>query len=156
MKMTPSPPDRIPLPFIRGFALPALAIALLLFGCTSPAPQHSVGNAPRKMSRAEQWKAAGWLQVFSEQAWGRKAEGGPTSFVYSEYKVLTPGGKFVMQVENGGPMEGPSVVRMDPGSYVVVAQAYKRGTVRVPVSIETGTTSVLHLDQANHADIPRP
>lgn len=61
-----------------------------------------------------------------------------------------------MEVENGGPMEGPTLVRMDPGNYVGVAQAWKGGTVHIPVNIETGKTSVLHLNQANSEDIPQP
>ena len=145
-----------PLSFVRTLALPPLAIAFMLTGCASPTAQHPAGDAPRKLTRGERWKAAGWLQVYSAESWDRKTgAGGPVSYIHSEYKVITPEGHSVMDVENGGPMEGPSVVRMDPGSYVVVAQAYKCGTVRIPVSIETGKTSVLHLDQGNGADIPR-
>ena len=143
-----------PLSFIRALALPPLAIAFMLTGCASPTGQHPAGDTPRKMTRAERWNAAGWLQVYSAESWDRKT-GGPVSYTHSEYKVLTREGHFVMIVENGDPMAGPSVVRMDPGSYVVVAQAYRRGTVRIPVRIETAKTSVLHLDQANGADIPQ-
>lgn len=154
MRKTPNPKGCPSLPLIslrliHASALLPLAGALMLGGCISQMPDYPSGDPRHKMTHAERWKSAGSLQVYSEQVWGRKIGGGPTSFVYSEYKVLTPEGRFVMQVENGGPMDEPSVVRIDPGSYVVLAQAYERGTVRLPVTVRTGKTTVLHLEKAS-------
>ncbi len=144
--------DQLLRPIIRAIVA-TFAAACFLNACSTLDASGS-GHAKPRMTQAERWKAAGFLQVFSEQVWERKAEGGPSSFLHSEYKVLSPEGHFVMQVQNGGPLEGPSVVRMEPGKYVVVAQAYKRGTVRLPVTIETGRTIVLHLDQEGHGGLP--
>lgn len=113
--------------------LTAVACAAFLAGCAS--------------LQSEQWKASGWLQVYSAQGWGRTPEGGPVTFLYSEYKVFTPEGRFLMRVENASSMDDPSLVRLTPGKYVVEAQAHQRGTVRVPVTITTGKTTVLHLEK---------
>ena len=140
------PATRVPLRFTNAFALSFLATALLLAGCASTGPQQSAPGAAKKLTRAERWKAAGWLKVSTAQGW-ESINDEPRSYVQSDYKVLTPEGRLIMNVQNAGPMGEPVAVRMDPGSYVVVAQARKQGTVRLPVAIETGKTTVLHLDK---------
>jgi hypothetical protein len=78
------------------------------------------------------------------------------SYVHATYKLLTPEGHLLMDVLNVGPMDEPEAVRLDPGNYVVEARAFKpevvrvpvtKGAVRIPVTVETGKTTVLHLDK---------
>ncbi len=128
-------------------ALQAAVGAIFLAGCTAPADVKIPGGAQKGATQTERRETSGWLQVFSAQGWGRTPEGGPVTFLYSEYKIFAPEGRFVMRVENAGAMEDPSLVRLDPGRYVVEAQAHRRGTVRVPVTITTGKTTVLHLEK---------
>jgi hypothetical protein len=155
MKNTACKQPRTPLPFIRAFTLLPLAAALLLAGCTSSGSQQSAPGAPQKLTRAERWKAQGWLQVYTTQRW-KHIPGSPSSYVHATYKLLTPEGRLYMDVLNVGPMDEPEAVRLDPGNYVVEAWAFKpeavkapltRGAVRIPVTVETGKTTVLHLDK---------
>ena len=127
------------------FAAMSLVGTLLLPGCISSNPNQTARVAPRKLTRAESWNAAGWLKVYSAQAW-ESVNDEPVSYVHSDYKVLTPEGRLILNVQNAGPMGEPETVRMDPGAYVVVAQASQRGTVKLPVIIKTGRTTTLHLD----------
>ena len=126
-------PDSKPRLLPKSLVPAAAACAALLTGCTA--------------FQAGRQAESGWLQVYSEQSWGRMPEGGPVTFLYSEYKVFTPDGRFLMRVDNAGSMEDPSTVRLEPGRYIVEAQAHQRGTVRVPVTITTGKTTALHLEK---------
>lgn len=146
---------RLPLRFVHAFALLALAYVVLLIGCASSGSQQSAADGPKKLTRAERWKAAGWLQVYTTQRWKHISES-PSSYVHSTYKLLTPEGHLFLNVLNVGPMDEPEAVRLDPGNYVVEARAFKpeavtvpvtNGAVRIPVTIETGKTTVLHLDK---------
>jgi len=154
MKTTACHLIRTPLRFMHIFALLPLA-ALLLAGCASSTPQPSTPGAPKKLTRAERWKAQGWLQVYTTQRW-KHIPGTPMSYVHATYKLLTPEGHLLMDVLNVGPMDEPEAVRLDPGNYVVQARAFKpeavnvpatNGAVRIPVTVETGKTTVLHLDK---------
>jgi hypothetical protein len=154
MKTTACHPIRTPLRFMHFFALLPLA-ALLLAGCAPTTPQPSAAGGPKKLTRAERWKAQGWLQVYTTQRW-KHIPGSPMSHVHATYKLLTPEGRLLMDVLNVGPMDEPEAVRLDPGSYVVEAWAFKpevvkapltHGAVRIPVTVETGKTTVLHLDK---------
>ncbi len=145
---------RTPRRFLHAFALLPLA-ALLFVGCTASGPHQSTSGAPRKLTRAERWKAQGWLQVYTTQRW-KHTSGSPMSYVHATYKLLTPEGHLLMDVLNVGPMDEPEAVRLDPGNYVVEARAFKpevvrvpvtKGAVRIPVTVETGKTTVLHLDK---------
>ena len=154
MKTTVCKQSWKPLRFTRAFALLPLA-ALLLAGCAATGPQQSAPGAPAKLTRAERWKAQGWLQVYTTQRWKHVSDN-PSSYVHATYKLLTPEGHLLMDVLNVGPMDEPEAVRLDPGNYVVEARAFKpavvkvpatRGAVRIPVTVETGKTTVLHLDK---------
>jgi hypothetical protein len=155
MKTTACKHPRTSLRFIRAVALLSLAAVLLPAGCTSSSPQQSAPGGPKKLTRAERWKAQGWLQVYTTQRW-KHIPGSPMSYVHATYKLLTPEGRLVMDVMNVGPMDEPEAVRLDPGNYVVQAWAFKpevvkapltHGAVRIPVTVETGKMTVLHLDK---------
>ncbi|MEO6741860.1 MAG: hypothetical protein ABIP20_16565 [Chthoniobacteraceae bacterium] len=150
MKGTLHPLMRVLLYSIRILTL-MLASALLVNGSPNTTPKSPASDAPHRLTRA---KAAGWLKVYSEEGRARDddAQG---DFVHTDYTVLTSEGRSVMRVNNAGSIGKPAIVLMNLDRYVVVAQADERGIVRLPVSIKTGRTTVLHLDQANGGDIPR-
>ena len=67
---------------------------------------------------------------------------------FSDYQILTPAGEFLQQVHNdsGTILPRPQGVELPSGSYRVVAQANGYGTVTVPVTIEAGRDTILHLE----------
>jgi hypothetical protein len=67
---------------------------------------------------------------------------------YSDYKILTAGGKPLQRVHNdsGTILQDPVSVQLPPGKYQVIARANGYGTVTVPVLIETQQSTVLHLE----------
>lgn len=96
----------------------------------------------------------GQLQVFSAMSWESRLDSGlsNSSYVHSEYLVLTPGGKVVLRVGNAGrtaTYPDPDVVSLAPGSYRVSAQAAGRGRVEVPVTITAGHKTVIHLEKGD-------
>lgn len=67
---------------------------------------------------------------------------------HSDYRILSADGKPVKQVNNfvGTFIEAPVTVSLLPGHYTVVAQATALGTATVPINIEKGKTTDVHLD----------
>lgn len=67
---------------------------------------------------------------------------------FSDYQILSASGKFLRQVHNdsGSILQRPLGVELPVGSYRVVAQANGYGTVTVPVTIEAGRDTILHLE----------
>ena len=68
--------------------------------------------------------------------------------VYSDYKILTGDGRLLRKVHNnsGTILQDAVPAELAPGKYQVVAPANGYGHVTVPVMIETGRTTVLHLE----------
>ena len=78
----------------------------------------------------------------------QRADGAYTfRYPHTSYEVYRDGHPFRF-VRNGQTLEleTPTNVTLPKGNYVVVAQSENDGTVKVPVRIETGRTTVLHLD----------
>ena len=90
----------------------------------------------------------GGLTVYSALDLGTPGE--PDNVYYhSGYKIYSLDGKMVKDVNNKvGPtyIEDPATVSLPPGRYNVVARAAAFGTVSVPVVIEAGKTTSVHLD----------
>ena len=145
MKTTSLIPCQTSVQRINVVAVLPLVAAILFAGCAATHPQEFKGKTPQKLTRVERWQAAGWLKAYTAQAW-ESVNDEPPSYVHSDYKVLTPEGRMIMHVQNVGPMNEPETVRLDPGSYTVVAQARGKGTVRRSIIVETGQTTELHLD----------
>ncbi len=90
----------------------------------------------------------GTLEVFS--ATEARADGKDAYYYpHTSYEVYRNGQPF-QHVDNGRTleMETPTRVTLPKGNYTVVAQSEAAGTVTVPVRIETGRTTVVHLDGA--------
>jgi hypothetical protein len=66
----------------------------------------------------------------------------------SDYKILDSHKKLVEHVHNVSDniFQGPVLVDLPPGKYFVVARSNGYGVVTVPVMIETGLQTILHLD----------
>ena len=67
---------------------------------------------------------------------------------HSGYVLCTAEGKRLKYIANrAGPRGGEPVrISLPPGRYEVVARAAAFGTVRVPVVLEAGKTTFVHLD----------
>ena len=126
------------------------ALVLGLSACSASrqvAVQTPVGPAPSGVTTAS---PDGGLQVFS--AWAIGTPGEPAYVRYhSGYWVYLPDGKLLRYITNrsGGAehMTGdPEVVSLAPGRYKVVARVESSGTAEIPVVVEAGKTSSIHLD----------
>ncbi|HVU27995.1 MAG TPA: hypothetical protein VHG71_09700 [Verrucomicrobiae bacterium] len=67
---------------------------------------------------------------------------------YSDYKILTAGGKLLQKVHNntGTILADPLPVPLTPGKYIVVVRANGYGRLTIPVVIEARRSTVLHLE----------
>ena len=67
---------------------------------------------------------------------------------HSGYKIYSADGKVLKTVNNkvGSYVEDPPTVSLPPGHYTVVARASAFGIVTVPVVIEAGKTTFVHLN----------
>ena len=134
----------------RFFWLGASLIGLLV-GCTTnttvrapvgPNPTESVSDQP-----------TGRLEVFSALEKcrdGNDFDPDPAWHQHTDYTVYTGQGKRVRHVFNtvGHYEEAPRVIRLPPGEYFVKARAQGYLLVTVPVIIQAGRTTRLHLDAA--------
>jgi hypothetical protein len=118
----------------------------LLAGCASspvavnpvgPGPIHPGALAPK-----------GYLQVFSDTETHVIGDG-PPYYPHTGYSIHDESGKMVQFVPNhiGDMDESPSIVPIPVGNYNVVARSSAYGRVTVPVVIQRGRTTVVHLDR---------
>jgi hypothetical protein len=72
----------------------------------------------------------------------------------SRYTIRADDGKFSKEVVNHVDTfdEGPVRVSLAPGAYHLTARAQRYGSVLVPVVIQEGKTTYVHLDGAPHSD----
>jgi len=75
-------------------------------------------------------------------------DGSPFWYQHSDYSIYTPGGKLVKRVGNtvGHYAQSPDAVALPAGQYVVKARASDYSWVKVPVTVEPGRTTRVHLD----------
>ncbi|HEX4138761.1 MAG TPA: hypothetical protein VHY09_00320 [Candidatus Methylacidiphilales bacterium] len=116
------------------------ALNLLFLGTTVAfADDAAVGPRPEALPESDY---VGTLVVYT--ATTERPDGGNTTrYPHTPYRIYQDG-KLVRQVQNGQDIENetPTTVTLHRGRYTVVAQ----GRVRVPVLIETGRRTTLHLD----------
>ncbi|MGD0813785.1 MAG: hypothetical protein ABSA83_09290 [Verrucomicrobiota bacterium] len=134
--------------------LSSIAAGLLALGtgCASrPVVVAPVGPNPNGI---QSQASTGSLQVFSRMAardddQNMAGDGIPIWHQYTEYRIYQPDGKLVKTVINsvGHYSDRAEVVALPPGSYMVKAQAKDYFWVNVPVRIEPGRTTRVHLDQ---------
>jgi hypothetical protein len=136
----------------NGFAFKRLPIALfcaaglLLAGCRSPlVMQTPVGPEPFGRQTTG---PGGQLLVYSAKE-ARGDGDDPIYYQHSDYSIYDSRGKRVSHVGNstGHFDEAPRLVRLPPGAYTVKARAECYDLVVVPVVIQSGRTTVVHLDK---------
>ncbi|MDR3457669.1 MAG: hypothetical protein P4N60_09500 [Verrucomicrobiae bacterium] len=127
------------------------AIMPLLAGCAS----HSTALSPAGPSPASRIAAAaenskGYLQVFSatEKSLPSASDDQVYFNLHSGYEINDATGKCVKFVANHASDldEWPNQVTLPSGNYNLVAQSSAYGQVTVPIVVETGKTTIVHLD----------
>lgn len=125
----------------------AVGLATFLTACAST-PQTSalspVGPAPFEPASHT---VEGQLLVYSAIDPGLSSDQ-DASIHHSDYRIYLPDGKPLKRVTNwvGTFTEDPAVVGLAPGRYDIAARATGGGTIKVPVIIEAGKTTTVHLD----------
>ena len=123
------------------------AVISLLTGCAStPVALAPVGPNPMGYSGMG---SKGQLLVYS--AWQGHGEGNnPCYYQHSDYYIYQTSGKLVRHVENivGHYAQSPRPEFLPAGKYIVQARAKGYGNVwiKVPVVIQDGQTTRVHLD----------
>jgi len=118
---------------------------LAFAGCASqPLHLSSVGPAPAGVEKPSN---LGSLQVFTDLEPEQAGES-PSYFPHASYEIYSRSGVCVKTVENHrGPMdETPTIVDIPAGQYIILGPSANHGNVRVPVTVATGKTTVIHLD----------
>lgn len=129
-------------------SVPAIAGAVLLsalFGCSStPVAVAPVGPNP---AGANTHAAAGDLEVYSALL-GHSQGNNPTWEQHADYIIYDQNGHRVRYVRNaaGYYSRQPVVVSLPPGKYIVKTEAKDFFRVDVPVVVEAGRTTRIHLD----------
>ena len=128
------------------------SVALVVAGCsTAPVALAPVG--PNPASGRERMSAAGELQVFSrwEEESDNQNQGStdPVWHQHADYKVYDAHGKLLLRVDNttGHYEPAPRRVALPPGQYLVRVPAQGYLQVDVPVTIERGRLTRVHLDE---------
>jgi hypothetical protein len=135
---------------IKYCSLLGLAVIPMVAGCAStPLALSPVGPGPGRPAPSA---SAGRLQVFSAtQQSNPIGDIGPASYSYPHtgYDINDASGQRVEFVANhfSDMDESPDVVKLSAGHYQIVAESSCFGLVTVPVVIENGKTTVVHLDR---------
>jgi len=129
---------------------PGAGLLAVLIGCSStPVDLARVGPNPAGIERTA---SKGGLQVFSSLAEENddQSQGSTDSFwhQHTDYSIYDSQGKRVERVNNtiGQYERTPRMVTLPAGRYVVKAEAKDYFWVEVPVTIEPGRTTRVHLD----------
>ncbi len=118
--------------------------ALLTAGCaTKPVVLDMVGPSHARWSAPG---SRGYLKMYSAT---ETDQIGDNTYYYphTSYRIFDPAGQLVKFVPNhiGNMDESPAWVALPTGKYLVKAQSDVYGWVTVPVIIEAGTTTTVHL-----------
>ncbi len=119
-------------------------LGFLLAGCATPVALTPVGPNP---AGRENTAADGDLVVFS-RLHGCSEGNNPVWYQHSDYNIYNLQGKLVKHVGNaiGRYEQAPLVVALPSGNYLVRSRANDYLRVEVPVIIERGRTTRVHLD----------
>jgi hypothetical protein len=128
------------------FTLVGAASTGLLAGCASqPVALSPIGPEPVQHTSTA---GIGYLQVFSDTETHVIGDGLPY-YPHTGYNIYDQSGARVQYVPNhvGNMDESPMLVRVPAGNLKIVAESSAYGRVTVPVVIEGGRTTVIHLDR---------
>jgi len=131
-----------------------LGVIPLLASCASP-PIALAPVGPGPLAGRFPSNRTGRLQVFSslaEQSDDQNQGGSgasPIWYQHTDYNVYDARGKLVKHVDNtvGHYSTSPRLVSLRPGNYTVRARDEEWLSVNVPVVIERGRTTKVHLDE---------
>ena len=126
-----------------------LATTLFLAGCVSkPIALSVVGPEPASRATAD---SKGCLQVFSATEKSPPVASDDSTFfnLHTGYDINDESGKCVKFVPNHASNmdESPDVVSLPAGHYNIVAESTCCGQVIVPVVIQNGKSTIVHLDR---------
>jgi hypothetical protein len=119
-----------------------VAIAVLAASCAS-APPTIVHDTVGPAFTAANQEHNGFLTVYSATEW-TAYDDGPDLLSYTNYQIDAADGTLLQEVTNGD--YEPTRVTLPKGTYTVVAWSDTSGEVSVPVAIEAGRTTVVHLE----------
>ncbi len=128
----------------------SIALGALLAGCAgmrSGVVLDPVGPTPASPAQAN--SGSGTLIVYSAyQVNANFNYSDPNRRVHSDYKILDQDGKLVTRVHNATEdiLKSAVQVTLPAGKYSVVARSNGYGIVTVPVIIEAGRETILHLE----------
>jgi hypothetical protein len=130
---------------MKNISLIGAVIIPLLSGCAStPVALNSVGPAPA--TPAGEYVATGWLRVYTATD---AHEIGDNTYYYTHtgYHIYTEDGKLWKYIPNhtGDMDESVANVQIPEGKYKVLARSEPYNVVIVPVLIQAGKTSEVHL-----------
>jgi hypothetical protein len=140
-------------------SLGALVVACsvgLISACAPDQPvaaSSAVGPAP---SAVRSGSSDGVLKVFSALDYRGSPQG--QNAYHSGYALLSADGKYLRSIANraAGSVEEAEAVALLPGMYKIKARAGGFGTVTVPVVIEAGKMTSVHLDGSEPFGDSRP
>ena len=121
----------------------SVATAVLVASCSSAPPtivHETVGPGPTVVNQQHN----GFLKVYSATE-SMADDDGFSLLRYTNYQIDAADGTFFKEVPNDD--QEPTRVILPKGTYTVVARSDTSGMVSVPVAIETGKTTVLHLER---------
>jgi hypothetical protein len=119
--------------------------AVLIASCASAPPTmvHETVGAIPGVGNEEQ---NGFLMVYSRTVLTTPPPGdSPSVLSYTDYEIAAADGTLFEQVANGD--EEPTRVTLPKGTYTVVADSDTSGKVTVPVAIEAGKITVVHVER---------
>ena len=122
-----------------------LAVLWFLTSCTtSPVQVQAIGPKPPVIHYSG---GAGYLVVYTDTEAEHLDKGLPY-YLHTSYIIKTQAGARVRWVPNhlGDMDQSPEVVSLPSGTYQVVAESRDYGRVYVPVVIEAGQTTEVHLE----------
>jgi hypothetical protein len=123
----------------------SVATAVLVASCASGPPtivHETVGPGLEVVNQEHN----GLLTVYSATAWTTDDDG-PSLLSYTNYQIDAVDGTLFEEVPNGD--QEPTGVILPKGTYTVVGQSDTSGMVSVPVAIEAGKVTVVHLEREN-------
>jgi hypothetical protein len=130
------------------FTLSLFISGLLFSGCAFPQQNLVLDPVGPPSVRQAAADSEGSLLVFSAFDPQPHFSDLPDKGHYTDYKIFTEDGRLLQQIhnDNGGSLEGPLEVKMEPGKYRVLARANGYGLVTVPVVVLARQTTIVHLE----------
>jgi hypothetical protein len=123
-------------------------LAVLVCGCAGHRRSEIVLDTVTPESSARAPEERSGLIVYTATDPHAHFDGSSYHMYYSDYEVRSEAGDLIKKVHNdsGTVIEGPVEVKLPAGRYRVHARANGYGWVTVPVVIEAGRVTTVHLD----------